>query len=373
MTKFKAGDRVRYNGSGVMAAVAGATAKVVESVENENDYICIEWFCDNLSKGQMDGNYYEHCFDLVQAYPTITAGSRVTNEHGAAGEVVSVINAANVKWDGGSTILYPIDSLTIEAAKTFGQTVQELRKAAGLPEFVVGDVVQATKDQTCILTKFVPHTVLRLEVDKIWLETEHGSRDYSIEQFGIQLVTPAPSAPAVATQPQELKYKQGDYVRFLSGEFKGRAAYVEAVDGHSTMLPYLVTMVDEYDGSWAFGTELESWVPRVGERVESKDKEETTSVGTVVGLDYDDEGPSITVAWDSKEDYGADAGPWGAEELLPYVPVQIDFKEGDIVEIQMGRFNGKVGIITHLEPIYVLPEGYSTSLPYDKSELKLAA
>lgn len=76
MTKFKVGDRVRYDGGSCNAAKAGATA-VVE--RHEGELVHVRWIRDGLDCGQFDGGYFPRNFELVAATP---AAATLTVEAG---------------------------------------------------------------------------------------------------------------------------------------------------------------------------------------------------------------------------------------------------------------------------------------------------
>lgn len=99
------------------------------------------------------------------------------------------------------------------------------------------------------------------------------------------------------------------------------------------------------------------------------DRVQLTALGGTIYGEVTGVVDSVNVKWDKS----GNTNLWGVD-MLEHAPWPVPtFKTGDIVEIQMGRFKGKLGIISSEQPFRVRAEGYSDELVYDKSELKLAA
>lgn len=282
----------------------------------------------------------------------ITVGARVTKDGvGDAGEVFGITNAATVKWDNGTISLWPVEDLKVEVKKTRGQIIQELRKAAGLPEFIVGDVVrwnvcendwnESTINRIDGINRIYGHDKWQLYVK----DKKNGTGVLPVDNC--TLVTPAPSTHTVALQPlATMKYKEGDFVRFMYGDFAGRVAFIEKAYEDDNSKPYLVTLIDEYDGEWVTESELEPWEPKVDERVQIKDTyEECEPMRGVRGriLAADDDCFDWVMLLDEEHAAGHDCegntpnnrGYW--VDTVDIIPIAEEakhaFKRGDIVEL----------------------------------------
>lgn len=340
MTQFKVGDRVRLNEDNGGYGAIGSLGTVLQST-GEN--VCVVRFDEKFGESQTTAwAVYNYKLSLV-----ITPGTRVTARGGEiAGVVVAEVPTVSVLWDNtGNTNNWPVADLAVEDAKppkTRGQIIQALRKAAGLPEFMMGDVVNwtHTRDswQECEVVGFPPGCVA----------VRWGGTEGYIQLKEVELVTPATSTPAIAPQSPALLLKIGDYVRA-----EGRVGQIDDVDADDDLLPYLVTWLDEYEGDW-FGTdEVEKWSPRVGDRVEMKNAyceidKGMTGVVYERGVDDDGEEYDIDVIFDTLTS-GHDGEAHDDSENHYYVPAEslapsataapvvapatVEFKRGDIVEV----------------------------------------
>lgn len=377
-------------------AVASETSEE-NSITKGNRYEVLE----NDNQGYLwitadDGTKTWVCDFRFHAPNTITIGTRVTARDGEiAGVVVAEIPSVSVKWDAtGNTNNWAVADLAVEVGnvpESRGNIIQELRKAAGLPEFVVGDVVKI-KDEFGGWKA----TVTDIGDGRFKLQSGGVSVWYNnLHEFSV--VTPANTTTATAEQPQELKYNKGDYVRFVDGEFKDRAAYIEDVDVYAP--EYLVTMIDEDDGDWATANQLEPWQPRVGDRVQIKaDYSDNSNLrgatGSIIAAICD--GYEWTMLLDKDFCYGghdcdgttpANRGRWvDTDDIIPIAPEPAaEFKAGDIVEVvKNDDFLGsvKVGdtaIVADARdsdghwPIYVSTASGVIKQYADNDDIKLAA
>lgn len=332
MAKFKEGDRVRQ----VERTGPGMEGDEF-TVLRVDDYVHVD-----------DYGGWDKCrFELVST--TFKVGDRVKRSTtGALGTVHGLQESATVKWDNGPIMLAPVSELVAAPGvqKTRGQIVQELRKVAGLPEFVVGDVVRWNYCDNDWNESLV--TSIDGGNDTWCLHVEDRKNGIGVLPFNnTTLITPAPAAPAIAPQSPALLFNIGDYVRV-----NGRVGQIDDVDDGDEMLPYLVTWLGEFDGAWLGADEVEKWTPKAGDRVvltEEFEGADAGSTGTVYaanrketwGLDYE---VYVIIDGHFKGHYG-DANDdsmnhhFCPQRILapttdePEVAPATQFKRGDVVEI----------------------------------------
>ena len=339
MTKIKVGDRVRVCTEIHGVSQYGDTG-TVDSAEAFGEFrygVKFDAGCHS------DHNCYREG-ELELVHSPLKTGDRVQHAtNGKTGTIHGIQESATVKWDNGPIMLSPVSELLPAPAKpekTRGQIIQELRKAAGLPEFMVGDVVKHKKVTECEEGDIVE--IVDSSAKIVWrYPYTFGT---CTDPFStIELITPA---AVQIPSTEQTKFKLGDYVR--AGEFE-RIGRIDDVDDDS-LLPYLVTWLDEDDGEWFSESELDKWEPRHGERVELTEDFDEAKKG-MVGLVYDTgefgifNGEDVDVIFDNFDighdgealDGGTNHYYVPANLLVPTVKVAApkapQFKRGDIVEI----------------------------------------
>lgn len=94
MAGFKVGDRVKLTAGTAMSAHSGATAVVTALGPRKSDpsdlkgIIEVKWDRNALSGNQMDGGYFERCFELIPANPLadLNVGDKFTLEFEVVGK-----------------------------------------------------------------------------------------------------------------------------------------------------------------------------------------------------------------------------------------------------------------------------------------------
>lgn len=214
---------------------------------------------------------------------------------------------------------------------TRNETVRELRKAIGMPEFAVGDVVK--------------HKRVSVAYRGVVLEVTPSGLLINYDNFGracdnaddIDLITPAVAAPVT---PAKRLFEVDDYVRTESG-----FGVVLSDDGDGEeSYPYTVAILDgtdsDHDTEDFCASDLKMWVPESGDRVEDFDGDLGNIVRIKDGIAYVefDDGTSTIFKFTIEDTEGFSP----SNEPKPLKRTQ--FKKGDRVKYLGGYpMNAKAG------------------------------
>lgn len=164
------------------------------------------------------------------------------------------------------------------AGSSPAETVAKLRKAAGLPQFIVGDRVRVKRGSGWSFdgqegeVREVVDTFAVVYIAGQW----RGCGPFSVMCYSLELVTPAPVAKTEPA-PTPRTFKVGDFVRSTCG---GEAFKIIHDDGDDEAAsPYHAVMVG-YGAVTTFDADqLEPWEPQQLDTVRDK---ETGAIGEVV-------------------------------------------------------------------------------------------
>lgn len=383
MSKFKVGDKVVLDMDAYINKNGDANIAVARRIGPGVKTVTMTGVgFGNIAVDGYDNNGWGIREDRFKAAPlTFKSGDRVKYtgtfcpQSGATATVYedSDGRVVRVKWDDPAHLDGAYDIAAFELVpKTRGDIIVELRKRAGLPPFMVGDVVNyKTKDRTAwqgITIHEVLDTKFPYRAKDNTLGSEVAGCVGAFTASQLELVTPAPSASLAKTY----KFKVGDCVRLPDGN-TGEIAVIDFEDDHH---PYLVNYIGgEYDGEWCDEAELEFWIPKVGDRVAWL--WDANDAGTVVEIP---DGDTVAVI---KFDGETDTSWMDFDELLPSaIPAPVIFSRGDIVEIVGDSWldpatkSGDLAIVEDNHEPYALiianDNGFSNDIAYAEN-LKHAA
>lgn len=439
MSKFKSGDFARCIAGGAPSEYTVGKVYKVSSVCG--DRIMTELDDRGSSRNGWCEKFFEKVEQKFKVGDAVYYDGLCGRHHGIVCERVA---GKSYDWADGTEVwaiwgkdgAYPswMPADRVFADKTRGQIISELRKAAGLPAFVVGDVVSYTRDRS----RFQNTTIVEYLPAFVWYSDGEGC--FSANE--LELVSPAPTVVA-EVRSTERAFVVGQWVRVIDGEQIGQ---VTEDDGDfEDSAPYTVEFLDG-DYGYFDAEELIPWVPHAGERVTwTYDNDDAGTViamndeqyfkiqfdsygddsvskrkftwslptlipsdkpaprkplkkgdrvaylgnlfmlnmpkGAMATLYEDQEGSTIRVKWDTRG--GAFDGAYnvaGFELTTAPAVVESTFKRGDVVEVvkpghyRTGIKMGDIGVVADSQTVYLHheTEGAIPQL-YSDNELKLAA